>query len=60
MKKWFIAIIGTFIQLFLGTVYAWSFFQTPITKLTSWSNTQTAWAFSLAIFMLGVTAFCRT
>lgn len=57
MKKWFIAIIGTFIQLFLGTVYAWSFFQTPITELTSWSNTQTAWAFSLAIFMLGVTAF---
>ena len=57
MKKWFIAIIGTFIQLFLGTVYAWSFFQTPITELTSWNNTQTAWAFSLAIFMLGITAF---
>ncbi len=56
MKKWFIAIIGTFIQLFLGTVYAWSFFQTPITELTSWSNTQTAWTFSLTIFMLGVTA----
>ena len=57
MKKWLIAITGTFIQLFLGTVYAWSFFQTPITEFTSWSNTQTAWAFSLAIFMLGLTAF---
>ncbi len=56
MKKWSIAIIGTFIQLFLGTVYAWSFFQTPITEFTGWNNTQTAWAFSLSIFMLGVTA----
>lgn len=56
MKKWSIAIIGTFIQLFLGTVYAWSFFQTPITEFTGWNNTQTAWAFSLSILMLGVTA----
>lgn len=56
MKKWLIAIIGTFIQLFLGTVYAWSFFQTPITEFTGWSNTQTARAFSLSIFMLGITA----
>lgn len=57
MKKWFIVAIGTLIQLFIGTVYAWSFFQTPITEITSWSNTQTAWAFSLSIFMLGITAF---
>lgn len=56
MNKWFIAIIGTFTHLLLGTVYAWSFFQTPVTDFTGWSNTQTAWAFSLSIFMLGVTA----
>lgn len=55
-KKWFIAIIGTLTHLLLGTVYAWSFFQTPIAELTAWSNTQVAWAFSLSIFMLGVTA----
>lgn len=55
-KKWFIAFMGTLTQLALGTVYAWSFFQTPITELVGWSNTQVAWAFSLSIFMLGVMA----
>lgn len=55
-KKWLIAIMGTLTHLSLGTVYAWSFFQTPITELVGWSNTQVAWAFSLSIFMLGVMA----
>ena len=55
-KKWLIAIMGTFTHLLLGTVYAWSFFQTPITEIVGWSNTQVAWAFSLSIFMLGVMA----
>ena len=55
-KKWLIAIMGTLTHLSLGTVYAWSFFQTPITQLAGWSNTQVAWAFSLSIFMLGVMA----
>ena len=55
-KKWLIAIMGTFTHLSLGTVYAWSFFQTPITELAGWSNTQVAWTFSLSIFMLGVMA----
>lgn len=48
--------MGTFTHLLLGTVYAWSFFQTPITEIVGWSNTQVAWAFSLSIFMLGVMA----
>ena len=48
--------MGTLTHLSLGTVYAWSFFQTPMTELVGWSNTQVAWAFSLSIFMLGVMA----
>lgn len=55
-KKWLIAIVGTVIHLCLGTVYAWSFFQTPITELSGWSNAEVAWAFSLSIFMLGLMA----
>lgn len=55
-KKWLIAIMATLTQLCLGTVYAWSFFQTPITELLGWTNTEVAWAFSISIFMLGVTA----
>lgn len=55
-NKWLIALSGTFTQLCLGTVYAWSFFQTPIIEFTGWNNSQVAWAFSLSIFMLGLTA----
>ena len=55
-RKWLIAIMGTLTQLSLGTVYAWSFFQTPITEMAGWTNTQVAWTFSLSIFMLGVMA----
>lgn len=55
-KRWFIAIMATLVHLCLGTVYAWSFFQKPISETYGWSNSQTVWAFSLAIFMLGITA----
>lgn len=56
MKKWLIAFIGILVHLFLGTVYAWSFFQSPIVESTGWSNSQVAWAFSLSIFVLGLAA----
>ena len=56
MSKWFIALTGSCIHLLLGTVYAWSFFQTPLVESTGWSHSQVAWAFSLSIFMLGVAA----
>lgn len=55
-KKWLIAILGTLTHLMLGTVYAWSFFQTPVAESAGWTNSQAAWAFSLSIFMLGVTS----
>ncbi len=55
-KRWLIAIMGTLTHLGLGTVYAWSFFQKPIAGTYGWTNSETAWAFSLAILMLGITA----
>ena len=55
-KRWLIAVMGTLVHLCLGTVYAWSFFQKTVSETFGWSNSETAWAFSLAIFMLGVTA----
>lgn len=55
-KRWFIAVMATLVHLCLGTVYAWSFFQKTVSETFGWSNSETAWAFSLAIFMLGVTA----
>ena len=55
-KRWFIAIMGTLLQVVLGTVYAWSFFQKPIVTAYGWTNVQTMWIFSLAILFLGIAA----
>ena len=55
-NRWLIAIMGTVLQLVLGTVYAWSFFQRPVMDAFGWSNVQVMWIFSLAIVFLGLTA----
>ena len=46
----------TFLQMCLGTVYAWSFFQTMLARQYGWTNTQTVLSFSIAIFFLGISA----
>ncbi len=51
-----IALFCTTLQVCLGTVYAWSFFQTILVRQSGWTFTQTAWAFSITIFSLGVSA----
>lgn len=55
-NRWLVAIMGTLLQVALGTVYAWSFFQQPVMAANSWSNSEAAWTFSLAIFFLGLAA----
>lgn len=55
-NRWLVAIMGTLLQLCLGTVYAWSYFQNPIMAANQWTNAETAWTFSLAIFFLGLSA----
>ncbi|MBA6154606.1 L-lactate MFS transporter [Gelidibacter maritimus] len=56
LNRWFIVFMGTLLQLVLGTIYAWSFFQKPIMTAYGWSNVQTIWIFSLAILFLGLSA----
>ncbi|MCX6908957.1 MAG: OFA family MFS transporter [Verrucomicrobia bacterium] len=56
MNRWFIAGLGTLLQLCLGSVYAWSYFQKPLVDGYGWHNTQVAWTFSLAIGFLGLAA----
>ena len=46
----------TLLQLCFGTVYAWSFFQTLLVLQLGWSFTDTAVAFSVTIFSLGISA----
>ena len=55
-NPWFIATMGALLQMCLGTVYAWSFFQKPLVSACGWSNTQAAWVFSIAICFLGLSA----
>lgn len=55
-NRWFIALAGTMLQMLLGTVYAWSYFQNPLKKAFNWSDPQVTWAFSLAICFLGMAA----
>lgn len=56
VKRWIIALAGVFLQLILGSVYAWSYFQKPIMSTYGWNNSQVAWIFSLAIMFLGLSA----
>ncbi len=55
-NRWSIALAGAWLQLFLGTVYAWSYFQQLLVDTYGWANTQVAWTFSLAICFLGLAA----
>ena len=58
-NRWFIAIAAILTHLFLGTVYAWSFFQKPVSEAYGWTQGETAWAFSISNLMMGVTsAWC--
>ena len=55
-NRWIIALVGVWLQLFLGTVYAWSYFQQPLVDKYGWTNTSVAWTFSLTICCLGLAA----
>lgn len=55
-NRWLIAVMGTLLQLCLGTVYAWSYFQKPLAEQNHWSQAQVAMIFSLAICFLGIAA----
>lgn len=54
--RWGIAAAGTLLQVCLGSVYAWSYFQLPLVNEYHWSNAQVSWVFSLAICFLGIAA----
>ena len=51
-----IVLLCTTLQICFGTVYAWSFFQTLLVAQFGWSFTDSAVAFSVAIFSLGTSA----
>jgi MFS family permease len=54
--RWLVAAAGTGLMAVLGTVYSWSLYAQPLSAAFGWSASTTTWAFSLAIFFLGVGA----
>ena len=56
LPRTIIVLLCTGLQLCFGTVYAWSFFQIMLVRQLGWTYTDTAIAFGLAIFSLGISA----
>ena len=50
------AIPALLLHCSIGTVYCWSIFSQEIANYIGWSKGATEWAFSLAIFFLGMSA----
>ena len=55
-NRYVIASCGVILHLMLGFTYAWSVYRNPIIAETSWNQSAIAFAFSLAIFCLGMSA----
>ncbi|HES2995146.1 TPA: OFA family MFS transporter [Streptococcus pyogenes] len=55
-KRYIIATARILLHLMLGSTYAWSVYRNPILQETGWDQAPVAFAFSLAIFCLGLSA----
>lgn len=56
LNRWWIAVAGVFLQMALGSAYAWSVFRIPLVKQFGWSIAQVSFTFTLCWFVLGCTA----
>jgi OFA family oxalate/formate antiporter-like MFS transporter len=56
-NRWLIAAAGVVMQIALGAVYAWSVFRIPLTEAYGWTIGEVTLAFTIAIFVLGFSAF---
>ena len=55
-NRWLIAASAVGVHVSIGAVYAYSVFKKPLLTELGWDPTQTAWAFSIAILFLGLSA----
>jgi OFA family oxalate/formate antiporter-like MFS transporter len=56
-ERWRIAVAGVFLQMALGSVYAWSVFRTPLATQFGWSIPQITLTFTITILALSCAAF---
>jgi OFA family oxalate/formate antiporter-like MFS transporter len=57
LNRWWIAFAGVLLQIALGAVYAWSVFRAPLAKQFHWTISQVTLTFTIAIMMVGFSAF---
>ncbi|MBA4494779.1 OFA family MFS transporter [Paenactinomyces guangxiensis] len=55
-NRWLIALSAVAIHLSIGSVYAYSVYKKPLTAELGWDSTDVAFAFTIAIFFLGLSA----
>lgn len=55
-NRWLIAASAVGVHVSIGAVYAYSVFKKPLLNELGWEPTETAWAFSIAILFLGLSA----
>jgi MFS transporter, OFA family, oxalate/formate antiporter len=55
-NRWLIALSAVSIHLSIGSAYAYSVFKNPLSEKLGWGNTDVAFAFTIAIFFLGMSA----
>ena len=55
-NRWLIAASAIGIHLCIGSVYAWSVYTSPLMNQLGWELKETQFTFSLAVFILGISA----
>jgi len=55
-NRWLIALSAVAIHLSIGSIYAYSIYQIPLNESLGWSTSSVTLAFSVAVFVLGITA----
>lgn len=55
-NRWLIALSAVLIHLSIGSIYAYSIYQIPLKEAVGWSTSSVTLAFSIAVFVLGITA----
>lgn len=55
-NRWLIAASAVGIHLCIGSVYAWSVYTKPLINELGWELKETQFTFSLAVFILGISA----
>ncbi|WP_226006075.1 L-lactate MFS transporter [Natrinema salinisoli] len=55
-NRWLIALSAVAIHLSIGSIYAYSVYQNPLQDLNGWSISDVTFAFTVAIFVLGISA----